>query len=128
MPNGYIREMLVRGQFPERVDESRLKSISSVLILWALDGKHHGDGFGFPFDQPHRIFYQHVKTVNETLETLNHLKGTSLNPVLKLPHDLQRLFKMAPVRRFSRVCFTKLNCLMAPFQTGLLFTSQTRNY
>ncbi len=102
MPNGHIREMLVRGQFPGRMAESRLKSICSVLILWALDGKHHGDGFGFPFDQPHLIFYQRVKTVNETLETLKHLKGSSLNPVLKRPHDLQRLFKMAPVMRFSR--------------------------
>ncbi|MCP4400728.1 MAG: hypothetical protein GY801_25930, partial [bacterium] len=40
-----IREMLATGQFPDGVDESLLKSVCYVLILWALDGKHHGDGF-----------------------------------------------------------------------------------
>jgi hypothetical protein len=88
-----IREMLAMGQFPDGVDESLLKSVCYVLILWALDGKHHGDGFGFPFDRPHLIFYQRLKKVNETVDTLKQLNCNKLKPVLKLSHDLQEIIQ-----------------------------------
>ncbi len=88
-----IRQMLARGQFPERVDESLLKSICSVLVLWTLDGKQHGDGLGFPFDRPHLHFYQRLKTLSETVETLTHLNCATLKPVLTLSHDLQAILQ-----------------------------------
>ena len=31
------------------------------LIIWALDGKNQGDGYGFPFDQPYLSFYQRIR-------------------------------------------------------------------
>ena len=40
--------------------ESSLELIPTVnaysLILWALDGKNQGHGYGFPFDRPHLSF------------------------------------------------------------------------
>jgi hypothetical protein len=89
----HIREMLATGQFPDGVDESLLKSVCYVLILWALDGKHHGDGFGFPFDRPHLIFYQRLKKVNETADKLKQLNCNNLKPVLKLSNDLQAIIQ-----------------------------------
>lgn len=34
-----------------------------TLLVWALEGKKQGQGCGFPFDQPHLIFYQRLVTV-----------------------------------------------------------------
>ncbi len=33
-------------------DSQTIKQVCHVLLLWALDGKNHGNGFGFPFDRP----------------------------------------------------------------------------
>jgi len=38
-----------------------------LLIRWALDGKNHGQGRGFPFDQPYLVFYQRVVQLNDVL-------------------------------------------------------------
>lgn len=34
-----------------------------TLLIWALEGKNQGQGRGFPFDQPHLIFYQRLVTI-----------------------------------------------------------------
>lgn len=34
--------------------------ICHILLLWVLDGKNHGNGFGFPFDRPHGEFYRRL--------------------------------------------------------------------
>ena len=41
-----------------------------TLIMWALEGKNQGQGFGFPFDQPYLIFYQRVKKLISILRRL----------------------------------------------------------
>jgi hypothetical protein len=34
------------------------------LLQWALEGKHQGEGRGFPFDQPHLVFYRRLVRVH----------------------------------------------------------------
>ena len=43
------------------------------LVQWVLAGKHHGDGYGFPFDRPQFEFARRLCSVARRLETLKHL-------------------------------------------------------
>ncbi len=40
------------------------------LLQWALEGKHQGEGRGFPFDQPHLVFYRRLVRVHALLGRL----------------------------------------------------------
>ncbi|MEA1927750.1 MAG: transposase [Candidatus Auribacterota bacterium] len=44
------------------------------LIIWALDGKNQGNGYGFPFDRPHLIFAKRLIFLYEQLEELKYLQ------------------------------------------------------
>jgi hypothetical protein len=48
-----------------------------TLIQWALRGKTEGDGYGFPFDQPHRAFARRLQRLNADIERIQdiHLRG-----------------------------------------------------
>jgi len=45
-----------------------------TLIQWALDGKHQGDGYGFPFDRPYLVFYQRLQTLYAQCEKLQQIR------------------------------------------------------
>ncbi len=49
-----------------------------TMVMWALDGKNHGSGYGFPFDKPHWEFYKRLSTVytklNECVKILGNDK------------------------------------------------------
>lgn len=45
-----------------------------TLVLWALDGKKQGQGYGFPFDQPHLAFYERLGVIHELLKQANQIK------------------------------------------------------
>jgi len=51
-------------------DNAAIKKLCYVLLLWALDGKKHGDGLGFPFDRPHAEFYRRLYLLWEQLDRL----------------------------------------------------------
>ncbi len=62
-----------------------------ALSLWALAGKKHGHGYGFPFDRPYITFYQRLKTINSKLRELNAVKLSNRKdnrPYLKILRDL----------------------------------------
>ena len=63
------------------------------LILWALDGKHQGDGYGFPFDRPHVVFAQRLLSVYGQLQEIKkiELRGQwrDNRPLYKLSCDLE---------------------------------------
>ena len=42
-----------------------------TLVLWALEGKKHTDGYGFPFDRPYLIFYERLEVLRRILRHLN---------------------------------------------------------
>jgi len=56
-------------------DNAAIKKLCHVLLLWALDGKKHGDGMGFPFDRPHVEFYRRLHLL---WEQLNNLQGKGI--------------------------------------------------
>ncbi len=53
-------------------DTAAIKKLCHVLLLWVLDGKKFGNGFGFPFDRPHTEFYRRLRLLWEQLNTLQH--------------------------------------------------------
>ena len=46
-----------------------------LLALWALQGKHEGDGYGFPFDRPLLIFAERILELDRLLPGLVHRFG-----------------------------------------------------
>lgn len=68
-------------------------TICYVLIEWGLDGKKQCDGFGFPFDRPHLVFYQRLIMVDDFLDKIKRKYGHDyskyLKPISKLSNDLQ---------------------------------------
>ena len=65
------------------------------LTLWALHGKHSGDGYGFPFDRPLLQFAERLLELYRPLPELLDLLLTN-----EEPHDHQPIFKLA-----AQVCF-----------------------
>ena len=82
-------------QLPDSV--STLAPVISAysLIIWALDGKNQGDGYGFPFDRPQLIFAQRLISLYKQLEELKylHLRGEWLanKPFFTLANVLRPL-------------------------------------
>lgn len=76
------------AKLAETLDVTSIKYCCYVLILWALDGKKHGDGFGFPFDRPHLVFYQRLTKVQNFLEKLTHKYLTDCTKTFKCVHQL----------------------------------------
>ncbi len=60
------------------------------LTLWALHGKHSGDGYGFPFDRPLLDFAERLLTLYPRLPELLDLLLTD-----EEPHEGQAIFKLA---------------------------------
>ena len=44
------------------------------LILWALEGRTEGDGYGFPFDRPYVTFVQRLRSLYVHLEELRNIR------------------------------------------------------
>ncbi len=60
------------------------------LCLWALQGKHSGDGYGFPFDRPLLGFAQRLLELYSLLPSLLDLLLSD-----EQPHEKQAIFKLA---------------------------------
>jgi len=82
-----LKESFKNGELPE--DSSLMPLVSAYsLALWALQGKHSGNGYGFPFDRPLLHFAERVLELNRYLPELLKL----------LPHDKTR----RPLRRLAK--------------------------
>jgi hypothetical protein len=66
------------------------------LALWALQGKHCGDGYGFPFDRPLLVFAERVIELSTLLSDLIHPLPTGDR------QDNQPLFKLAKIASRAR--------------------------
>jgi hypothetical protein len=66
------------------------------LVLWALEGKNQGGGYGFPFDRPYVKFVQRLRLVYTELEKLRdiRLRGQWRDniPFFRLYYDLKKVF------------------------------------
>jgi hypothetical protein len=76
------------------------------LVLWALDGKNQGDGYGFPFDRPHVVFAQRLLLVYQHLQEVKkqQLRGQwrDNRPLYKLSNELEAVFDDPILRRALR--------------------------
>ncbi|MQY79199.1 MAG: transposase [Bacteroidetes bacterium] len=75
-------------------DNQLLKQICHILILWTLDGKNYGNGFGFPFDRPHSEFYKRLDLLYRKLKSFqNKCDNNKLisKMITKLVDDLSPL-------------------------------------
>jgi hypothetical protein len=74
---------IIEATEPINVKDSRtIKQIYHILLLWALDGKNHGNGFGFPFDRPHGEFYKRLCLLSQKLKSFQ--KKCIDKPMLKI--------------------------------------------
>ena len=61
-------DKMIQATTNQLLDEHFIYCLCYTLIVWALDGKSEGNGFGFPFDRPHYEFYQRLNQVAKVLE------------------------------------------------------------
>lgn len=84
-----------KGQLPECALELAPVISTYSLILWALDGKGQGGGYGFPFDRPYVTFVQRLHLLYAHVEDLRdiRLRGEwrDNRPFFKLFLDLKDL-------------------------------------
>ena len=73
------------------------------LVQWVLAGKHHGDGYGFPFDRPQFEFARRLGSVARRLETVKHLhlRGCWEDniPLLRLACEIENVAADAVLQR-----------------------------
>lgn len=75
-------------------DSRIIKQLCHVLLLWALDGKNHGNGFGFPFDRPHGEFYKRLCLLFQKLKSFQEKYSVdkSMSKIItKITDDLMPL-------------------------------------
>lgn len=66
------------------------------LALWVLQGKHCGDGYGFPFDRPLLVFAERLIEVSALLSKVVYLLPTEAR------QDNQPLFSLARIASLAR--------------------------
>jgi hypothetical protein len=83
------------GQMPDCSLELAPVVSTYSLILWALDAKNGGGGYGFPFDRPYVTFVQRLRSLYADLEKLRdiRLRGEwrDNRPFFKLFLDLKEI-------------------------------------
>ena len=62
----------------DKLPESSLELIPIInvysLILWALEGKNQGQGYGFPFDRPHLAFTKRLQEIYCHIDQLKDIQ------------------------------------------------------
>ncbi len=67
-----LLECISKNQ-PDVIPAEKLAIVTSyVMIHWALDTTGQLEGYGFPFDCPHFIFYQRLKVLYEMVNTAGY--------------------------------------------------------
>jgi len=85
---------------PDAVSDSVVECIPALaaysLIVWILDGKNDGHGYGFPFDRSHLVFAQRLRAAYRKLDEIKtvYLRGDwhDNRPLFKLSCDLKPVF------------------------------------
>jgi hypothetical protein len=109
---------------PEDIENTQLLPTASAyaLSLWCLQGKHSGDGYGFPFDRPLLEFAERLLELNRLLSTA--LVGFSKKdrrthqPLFELLREVSRaaedslLFRAVEDLRFRCDIFDRLRKAM----------------
>jgi hypothetical protein len=84
--------------------------VCHILLLRALDGKNHGNGFGFPFDRLHVEFYKRLCLLFERLEFLHKqsiVNKTISKVITKIIKDLTPLINDTQCREAFQILSEK---------------------
>lgn len=99
MKNDYI-ELIT-----ESYDENLIHKVCFIMIHWCLDAKHSGNGYGFPFDRPHMVFYQRLMQMHQKLIKIKQIlenKGLKNNHIEKLLSDMNQLAMDNELKTYSK--------------------------
>lgn len=93
---------LKNGEIAEWALEETPVVAAYSMILWALDGKKQGNGYGFPFDRPYLVFYQRLQIVYDKCKELQKIylrdnQGDN-KPFVRISHLLQPIIYDTPLR------------------------------
>jgi len=112
-----LHRSLDNGKMDPLFLESMPTIMAYTMIHWAFDASDQLDGYGFPFDCPHLVFYQRLKAVygfiNEysasgNRKAINNRALLSLwRPLTKIVED-QQLTRAASHMQEKMNCFKKL--------------------
>jgi hypothetical protein len=81
----------------DKMPLDKMPVISSyVMIHWALDTTGQLEGYGFPFDCPHLVFYQRLRILYDFIGTLIKI----------FPSDAKK--HKSRFRKFSGVCIISM--------------------
>jgi hypothetical protein len=82
-----MAQSLFSGKFPQNTDLLPLVCAYS-MTLWMLQGKHSGDGYGFPFDRPLLVFAERLlegqQHLTALLDCCHHTDKIGKNFIIKL--------------------------------------------
>ena len=82
------------------------------LIQWVLEGKTHGDGYGFPFDRPQVEFAKRLRIACQELESIKdlHLRGQWRDniPLFKLSCELKKVSADEPLEKLIAAIDVKI--------------------
>jgi hypothetical protein len=94
-PDASLANALKNNDFPE--DKKHLIPLVAIysLALWALHGKHCGDGYGFPFDRPLLAFADRLLELERRMPVLLDLLLSDDEP-----QERQPVFKLV-----AQACF-----------------------
>lgn len=81
-----LAKAFLSGELPQNTDQLPLASVYS-MTLWMLQGKHSGDGYGFPFDRPLLVFAERL------LEGQQHI-----SEMLAYCHDTDKIGKQSATK------------------------------
>ena len=89
-----LAKAFLSGELPENTDLLPLASAYS-MTLWILQGKHSGDGYGFPFDRPLLIFaerllegQQHLRELSACCPDTNKIGKQSVIKLARIVSDI----------------------------------------
>ena len=83
----------------DKLPASSLELIPTInvysLILWALEGKNQGQGYGFPFDRPHLIFTRRLQEIYCHIDRLKDIQlrqsWKDNRPYFKIMGDMENI-------------------------------------
>ncbi len=99
MESNYVE--LITGRY----DENLIHKVCFIMIHWCLDAKNSGNGYGFPFDRPHLVFYQRLIQMYKKLITIKQiLENQELKNkfVEKLLADMNQLVTDNELKTYSK--------------------------
>ncbi len=91
---------------PDKAQLSALREMPTLaafaMIHWVLDTSAQLNGYGFPFDRPHLLFYHRLKAIYALIETIRETRlrhAKTHRPLHLLFRSIKQVMDDAPLRR-----------------------------